>query len=206
MNVHADDVRVESPFIGLTGGMGGGKTLALKFFRELGWQTMDADSLARELYEEVGGKVATAIAARWGAKMLLPDGRVDKRALAEIILSDNDEMRWVEELTHPLIWEKAVLVRKAGTGMGTVFEVPLLFEAGWETGFSAVVAVFAEDKARRIRLENRGMPPGRVEKLWRCQKPQEQKLVLADFVLVNNASAGLLKQQCESLSRLIKAG
>lgn len=205
MNVHADGVGRKSLFIGLTGGIGGGKTLALSFFRGIGWEVIEADSLTRNLYEDAAGKVAVAVAARWSGEATRPDGSVDKRTLAKIVLSDDGEMRWLEELTHSQIWERAMAARGAATGKNVVFEVPLLFEAGWEERFTAVVAVFAEDTVRRARLEKRGMDGGRVEKLWRRQMPQDNKAALADFVLVNNASEGLLRKQCESLSRLLLA-
>lgn len=136
--------------LGLTGGIGAGKSTALALFRELGAITVSADELVHELY--ACASVSAEIVARFGPGVLDDEGAVDRSRLAASVRGRRRELRWLEKLIHPLVEEEIekVIVR-APAGTVVVCEVPLLFESGFERLFDLVVTVEASGEARRRR-------------------------------------------------------
>jgi dephospho-CoA kinase len=136
--------------VGLTGGIGAGKSTALRFFGEAGALTLSADDVVHRLY--VRDDVRRALAEHFGVEVLTVGGEVDRRRLADAVRGRPDELAWLEALTHPLVAGGIQQTRgEAPAGAVVVCEVPLLFEAGMQDLFDLVVTVEAEGEARRAR-------------------------------------------------------
>ena len=199
------DKRMERPLLGLTGGLGCGKSAAASCFAEMGWKVVDADLVVRRAYEDVSGAVTAAIRSRFGDVVLSGDRTIDRAALAGIVLENTEELRWLENLARPLIWRELESAMESGEGVGVVLDLPLLFEWGWEERFPVVASVYAADDILSERLKRD--PRRNVERmaaLAALQKTPSEKAELADFVIVNNAGFDLLKAQCKRLSRLAR--
>ena len=172
-------------FIGLTGGIGAGKSEALAAFERAGAATLSTDRVAHDLLDR--DDVRELLVERWGEEVA-PGGAVDRNRVAEIVFESPDELRWLESQTHPRVGE-AVVAWRAELGDGVrvaVVEVPLLFEAAMEEAFDATVAVIADDEIRERRLAERGQPglEGREQR----QLDQGEKARRADHVIRNDGS------------------
>jgi dephospho-CoA kinase len=176
------------PLIGLTGGMGAGKSTALKLLERLGAAVQSTDAVVHELYE--GERLRDAVIARWGPEVA-PDGRVDRAAVAKRAFADEAGRAWLEGTVWPMVgervgtWlEQARAIRPAPRA--TVIEVPLLFEAGMEGMYDATIAVVASEDLRESRAASRGHALT-VERAAR-QFSQEEKARRATYVVRNDGS------------------
>ena len=183
------------PLIGLTGGMGAGKSTALKALERLGAAVQSADAVVHELYE--GTRLRDAVLARWGPEVA-PDGKVDRTAVAERAFADERERAWLEGTIWPLageriaVWlEQARALRPAPRA--AVIEVPLLFEAGMEEMYDATIAVVTSEQLRDERATGRGHALAQ-ERAAR-QFSQEEKARRATYVVRNDGSEQELERQ-----------
>jgi dephospho-CoA kinase len=170
--------------VGLTGGIGAGKSTALAIFGELGAITMSADQLVHELYARPF--VATEVEARFGSSVLDPHGRVDTRLLAEAVRGRRRDLRWLEKLTHPLVAEE--IERRIGdapAGTVVVCEVPLLFESGFERLFDLVVTIEAGGETRR-RRSTHGFDVDMFSELEALQASSERRVAGSDLSFFND--------------------
>jgi dephospho-CoA kinase len=169
--------------VGLTGGIGSGKSEALAAFARHGAATLSSDAVVHELY--LRPDVKEAVAARFGAEVLGPDGEVDRSRLGEAAFAEPDGLRFLERLLHPLVEEAFVRCTAAAAGRGdalVVHEVPLLFEAGLESRYDLVVLVTAPDEVRRGRAGQR------FDQRSASQLPAAAKRARAGVVYVNDGS------------------
>jgi dephospho-CoA kinase len=183
-------------FVGLTGGIGSGKSEALAAFERLGAATLSTDRVAHDLLED--DEVRAALVERWGEE-IASGGAVDRERVSEIVFNDRDELAWLEGITHPRVGAH-VLEWRQGLGPDVpvaVVEVPLLFEAAMEDAFDATVAVVADDELRDARLRARGQGglAGREER----QLEQAEKERRADHVIRNDASLEELESKVREL-------
>jgi dephospho-CoA kinase len=172
-------------FVGLTGGIGAGKSEALAAFARLGAATLSTDQVTHELLADP--EVRGALIERWGEEVAT-DGEVDRGRVAEIVFADPGELAWLESQLHPRVGAHVLGWRsrlKPGTEVAVV-EVPLLFEAAMEDAFDATVAVVADDQLREWRLRERGQAglAGREDR----QLDQAEKADRADHVLRNDGT------------------
>jgi dephospho-CoA kinase len=179
-------------FVGLTGGIGAGKSEALAAFEHLGAATLSTDRVAHDLLED--DEVRAALVDRWG-EQIAPQGAVDREKVSEIVFSDRGELEWLESVTHPRVGAHVLEWRQSlspEVGVAVV-EVPLLFEAAMEDAFDATVAVVADDELRDARLRERGQGglAGREER----QLDQAEKARRADHVIRNDASLDELESE-----------
>ena len=136
--------------VGLTGGIGAGKTTALRFFAEAGALTLSADDVVHQLYTRAD--VKQALADYFGRDILDSRGEVGRRLVAEAIRGRPERLAWLEALTHPLVCEEmSRFISGAPAGSVVVCEVPLLFEAGMQGCFDLVVTIEAGGEHRRNR-------------------------------------------------------
>ncbi len=186
------------PFVGLTGGMGAGKSTALGALERLGAAVLSSDAVVHELYE--GDELRRAAVARWGADVA-PEGVIDRQAVARHVFADDAERAWLEGLIWPLVgarvasWLQEV---RAGTSRwgprprAAVVEVPLLFEAGLEQLYDATIAVIADEDVRRERAGRRGH--ALTDERDAAQLSQQEKASRATFVVRNDGSERDLEQ------------
>jgi dephospho-CoA kinase len=191
------------PFVGLTGGMGSGKSTALASLERLGAAVLSSDAVVHELYEEE--QLRAAVVGRWGPEVA-PAGQVDRAAVAEHAFAAQEERAWLEGLLWPLVgarvaaWLEDV---RAGEPSGAprpraaVVEVPLLFEAGLEGLYDATIAVIAEEGIRRERAAARGH--ALADERAARQLPQAEKASRATFVVRNDGSEEDLERELSAV-------
>jgi dephospho-CoA kinase len=190
-------------FLGLTGGIGAGKSEALAAFARLGAATLSTDQVTHELLADP--EVRDALIERWGAKVAA-DGEVDRGRVAEIVFADPGELAWLESQLHPRVGAHVLGWRnrlEPGTEVAVV-EVPLLFEAAMEDAFDATVAVVAADQLRDARLRERGQ--GGLEGREARQLDQEEKARRADHVIRNDASLAELESEVKQVIEQLSGG
>src|SRR4029077_4051007 len=180
------------PFVGLTGGMGAGKSTALAALERLGAAVLSSDAVVHGLYG--GERLRHARVGRWGAEVA-PGGVVDRSAVAERAFASPQERAWLEGVLWPLVgarltsWVQRV---RAGGADGralpraAVVEVPLLFEAGLEQLYDATIAVVADEHVRHARASARGH--ALADERSARQLPQETKAQRATFVVHNDGT------------------
>ena len=172
-------------FIGLTGGIGAGKSEALKAAARLGIPTISSDEVAHEVLDR--DDVRELLVGRWGAEVA-PGGRVDRARVAEIVFNDPGELRWLESETHPRVGETVAHWRAAVDPAEevAVLEVPLLFEAEMQDAFDEIIVVVADDAIREQRLAERGQPG--LEGREARQLSQDEKADRGHHVIRNDHS------------------
>ncbi len=177
------------PLVGLTGGMGAGKSTALAALERLGAAVLSTDAVVHELYAG-DERLREAVVERWGAEVA-PGGVVDRAAIARRAFADDAERRWLEGMTWPLVGERvgAWLTQVQAqwpVPRAAVVEVPLLFEAGMEGFYDATIAIVASEELRSERAAARGHEL-QVQRTAR-QLDQEEKGRRATFVVRNDGS------------------
>jgi dephospho-CoA kinase len=184
------------PFIGLTGGMGAGKSTALRALSGLGAQVLSTDAVVHELYGDA--RIRDAVVERWGPAVA-PDGVVDRGEVAARAFAGEEQDRgWLESLLWPLVgarmaaWLEQVRTLRPAP-RAAVVEVPLLFEAGMERGFDATVAVIAREDTRVQRAAGRGH--ALVDERAARQLSQREKARRATFVVRNDGSEAQLRRE-----------
>jgi len=173
--------------VAVTGGIGAGKSEALKAFARHGAAVISSDEIVHRLLVE-NDEVKQAIVERFGEDVLGPDGEIDRQAVGRIVFSDRDELAWLEQLLHPrvagsyLSWREA-LAELLDPPAVCVTEVPLLYETGGEARFDVVVAISAAPGVRASRT----VVPDPAQREQRLI-PDEEKLRRADYAYVNDGT------------------
>lgn len=191
---HDDHEPVAPRSLGLTGGIGSGKSAALEEFRRLGAAVLSSDEVVHAIYADT--VVIDAVCRRFGPAALTADGHVDRTALGALAFAEPDGMAFLEQLVHPRVgaareaWQDAQRRRSPRPPL-LVCEVPLLFEAGLVDAFDAVLVVTASQSIRRDRVTARGQDfsarSGR-------QMTEDDKIKRADRYLVNDGSMAQLEE------------
>ena len=184
--------------LGITGGMGCGKSTVAGLFEQRGFRRLDSDVLVREQVL-TSAEVITALQVRHGSGVLAKDGTVDRATLAGRVFADDAERRWLEDLIHPRVfalWREALAASPAARW---VVEVPLLFEKALENWFDFTLCVACAPERQLARLEQRGLPRVLAGQRMSKQLPLAQKIERADFVLWNDGSAEFLEAEVERL-------
>ena len=186
--------------IGLTGGMGCGKSSAGNIFRDLKIPTIDADLLAREAIEN-DPQVRTQIAEIFGNCAYLPDGKANRPLIAASAFADKSKLAALEALVHPVVrkmWNARAdeIERSAASDFPIiVVEIPLLFEKGLEKYFDICITVFCSEALRLERLLKRGMNPQDISARDAFQLPPIEKVRLASVALFNESDLIFLRKQ-----------
>jgi dephospho-CoA kinase len=181
------------PFVGLTGGIGSGKSTALVALERLGAAVLSTDVVVHELYES--SAVRDAVVERFGPEVAA-NGAVDRPALARVAFATDEGRRWLEQLLWPRVGERMVawreeLERRSPRPRAGVVEVPLLFESGMERAFDATIAVIADEGLRAARATGRGHD-ALDERLAR-QLTQQEKAQRATYVVRNDGDTDELE-------------
>jgi len=181
-----------SLIIGLTGGIGSGKSTVAEAFRQLGIETVDADQASRAVVEP-GMPALAAISAQFGSQIIQADGSLDRAALRQIIFTDPAQKLWLESLLHPLIRDWIIEQLKAATSPYVILESPLLFETDQHQLVHKTVLV---DLPEALQIERAcardGNQADQIQRIIDAQMPREEKLSRADIVLDNSESLDTL--------------
>ncbi|MEA2142837.1 MAG: dephospho-CoA kinase [Solirubrobacteraceae bacterium] len=193
------------PFVGLTGGLGAGKSTALEALERLGAATLSTDTVVHELYATP--ELHEAVVARWGADVA-PGGVVDRAAIAAHAFATPDERAWLEAEIWPRVaariaaWREQIATREPPPAAAVV-ETPLLFEAGMESIYDATVAVIADEPVRARRAAARGHVG--VQSRAARQLPQEEKARRATYTVRNNGTLEELEGELSGVLARLRA-
>jgi dephospho-CoA kinase len=187
--------------VGLTGGVGSGKSTVAAMLRELGAEVVDADEASHAVYEPDTPGFA-AVMREFGDGYIL-EGRIDRRRLGELVFRDAEARRRLNAIVHPLVreWMAARTAEAAERGAKVVVhDVPLLFENGLERLFSSVVLVYIPEEMQVERLvQGRGFTPERAREVIAAQMPIEAKRRVAHHVIDNSGTIEETRAQVERL-------
>lgn len=192
-------MRKPAPLLGLTGGLGAGKSTALEALSRLGAEVLSSDAVVHELYE--GDELREAVVARFGPQVA-PDGVVDRSAVARRAFASPEDRAWLEGLVWPLVgvrvasWVERVRAQRPAP-RAVVVEVPLLFEAGMQGLYDATIAVVSEEGLRRARAAARGHEL--LDERTARQLSQEEKAERATFVVRNDGTEEDLERELSAV-------
>jgi dephospho-CoA kinase len=188
--------------VGLTGGIGTGKSTVSGMFRELGAAVVDADEAARAVVEP-GTEGLRRVVETFGKEVLGADGALDRAKLASIVFADPTRRRQLEQITWPLVgaWMGRQTLEAAGSGAEVVVQdIPLLLENPARRGmFERVILVYAPPDVQVKRLVERGMAEADARARIAAQMPIDDKRALADIVIDNSGDLGATRRQVESV-------
>jgi dephospho-CoA kinase len=190
--------------VGLTGGIGAGKSTALDALERLGAATLSTDAVVHALYEDP--EVRDAVIARFGAHVA-PGGTVDRSAVAQAAFAAAEDRAWLEGLLWPRVgvrmarWREE-LERRSPPPRAAVVEVPLLFESGMGDAFDATVAVVADEDVRSERAGARGHEA--LQQRGARQLSQQEKAQRATYVVVNDGSVADLEAKLSAILAILE--
>lgn len=193
--------------VGLTGGVGSGKSTVAQMLRDLGAVVVDADLLAREVVAP-GTAGLQEIVEAFGPRVLTEAGELDRPAMGRIVFADGEARRTLEAVIHPRVRERgAALEAAAGEDAIVVHDIPLLAETGQAAGFDAVIVVDVPRETQVERLvELRGMPPDDAEARVAAQATREQRRVIATYVVDNTGTKEDLRDRVTEVFTELSGG
>lgn len=194
--------------VALTGGIACGKSTVAGFWRRWGAEMLDADEIAHRLIAP-GGVCVDAVQQAFGPRIWAPDGGISRARLAEIVFADAAARRRLNDLLHPPVIRRLRIwadgIRREGLVGAAV--IPLLFEAGLEKDWDAVVCVASDENTIMERLERRGLTADQARARLASQWPIREKMARADRVIENNGSLAELETQSRAVwKELIEEG
>ena len=185
--------------VGLTGGIGSGKSTVAQLFSELGAYVVDADRVAREVVAP-GSDGLRALVAEFGPGICAPDGSLDRAAMAEVVFADESARARLNAITHPRIAARtAELMAALPDDAVVIHDVPLLAELGLQGAYDLVVVVDAPDDVRITRLIDRGLSESDARARIAAQAGREQRLAIADVVIDNSGDLASLTAQVQKV-------
>jgi dephospho-CoA kinase len=184
--------------VGLTGGIGAGKSTVAQFFAELGALVIDADQLARMAIER-GSDGFADVMLRFGDEVIA-NGDIDRKKLAEIVFSDPQARKDLEAIIHPRVQALfAEAVADLDIGDILIYEIPLLVETGAAAKFDYIITVESDIELRKARLLKKGLYISQIEKRIASQAAPEAREAIADKVIRNDGDEDSLLRQVENL-------
>ncbi len=184
--------------VALTGGIGSGKSLAGDFFHSLGAIVADADQFARAGLER-GSVGFDEVVKRFGDLILL-EGQIDRRKLADIVFSDKKARLDLQAIVHPFVKESLnKIIAAAHENDVVIYQIPLLYETKSASRFDRVITVESDEEKRYARLREKGMKDYEISKRMAAQASRAERESIADFILINNGDKDQLMREVENL-------
>lgn len=192
-------------FVGLTGGIGSGKSEVGRRFQELGVTVVDADEVAREVVEP-GQPALAQVVGHFGPGILSSDHTLNRRKLREIVFAQPGEREWLEALLHPLINAEIQNQLAQATSPYALLMSPLLLETGQDEWMDRVLVVDAPEAEQLARVSRRdGVDGGQIEAIMTRQMARQERLARADDVIENHLGLDDLLPQVHKLDELYRA-
>ena len=191
--------------VGLTGGIGSGKTAVSDLFDKMGAPVIDTDIIARQLVDDPG--VLTEISETFGKSALGADGRLDRKKLASIVFNDNKQKQKLENILHPRIRSEVLrqvqaLSHSESPAHYVIIVVPLLFETGFDDIADLTVAVIAEEPVRIRRIQHRDSRSlDEIQAIIDSQTDDKTRIMMADEIIENNNDFKQLEQNVVLLDK-----
>ncbi|MES9899044.1 MAG: dephospho-CoA kinase [Sedimenticola sp.] len=187
--------------VGVTGGIGSGKTAVTDYFSSLGVPVIDADQVSREVVEP-GEPALEEIVRLFGHEALQADGSLDRHHLRKRVFQDSSSRKILEELLHPVIRQRMRLQLSALTADYAIFSIPLLVETGGNNSVDRILVVDCPTPLQIERIVHRdGITPAQAEGILNAQCSREERLAVADDVIDNSGTIGQLHILVEQLHK-----
>lgn len=183
--------------IGLTGGIGMGKSACAQLLQWRGAAVVDTDELARQVVQP-GEPALAEIEKAFGRGCLTPEGRLNRAALADVVFADADARRLLENIIHPRIrdlWQHQLVAWRSEGKLVAVVVIPLLFETGAEREFDSIFCVACSAPTQRERLRTRGWTDEQIQQRRAAQIPVEEKMLRAHHVIWTEGGMDVHAQQ-----------
>ena len=182
-------------YLGLSGGIGSGKSTVAKMFADLGAVVIDADAIAREVLEP--GQVGYEnVILHFGNQVLDATGNIDRKELAKLVFNNEEQLARLEAIVHPAVIARVAQIRDSlPESSVVVYDTPLLVEKQMQSQFDKVVIVTADLGLRKARLIDRGLSITDIDARIANQATDEQKIAAADYVIANNGTLQDLRSQ-----------
>ncbi|MCP4178992.1 MAG: dephospho-CoA kinase [bacterium] len=184
--------------VALTGGIGCGKSTALNIFEELGCLIIDSDAICHRLYDDPDKLFVSKILTRWGSKILV-NNKVNRKKIAEIVFTDEEELQWLNSIIHPIVFNKGQEIADNNKNKLIIFDIPLLFETGMHTNFKKTVSIWSHNNIQIERLKKRDWDIEHIKQRLNAQLSKDIKLEMADYGIINNGDIDYLKLQCKQI-------
>ena len=194
----AKELFQETLEIGLTGGIGSGKSTVSAGLVDRGAVLIDADAIVREL-QQPGKPVFEKMIERWGEKILSDEGELNRQAVADIVFKDSEELLALNEIVHPLVREEIARLRDTyiGGGAPIILDIPLLIESGYEDLNGIIVVDLIPEEAIRRLVAYRGFSEDDAKNRISNQVKREDRIEKADFVVDNNGDLNSLNEEID---------
>ena len=186
--------------IGLTGGIGCGKSVAAELFRKQGYRVIDSDVVVADLLRD-DVAVLSEVRDLFGPQVFASDGQIDKEALAAIIFSDKEALHRLEAILHPRVFQVLNKTIAEAPNERWCIEIPLLFEKGLEKYVDHSVCLQCSSELQLVRLAERGLSESQALRRMAAQLTLEEKMRRADFIISNSGSLSFLEQQLIYLNK-----
>lgn len=189
--------------VGLTGGIGSGKTLIANMFGERGAAVIDSDHIAHQL-TGAGGAAIPAIRAQFGDAFLTPEGSLNRAKMREHVFAEPIAKKQLEAILHPLIRAEAAKAAQQAIGDYLLFVVPLLVESGtWKDQVSRILVIDCPEELQVQRVVQRnGLSESQVRAIIAAQASREERRALADDIILNESDAASLQPEVDRLHTL----
>lgn len=191
--------------IGLTGGIGSGKSTVAAAFRTLGVEALDADQIARELVAP-GQPILMEIAALFGQDFILDDGSLDRPRLARRVFESPESRERLELLLHPRVYAVMAARMKSFTGPYCILEIPLLVETRQQSFVNRVLVVDSPDRLRIARIKTRaGLDETAIARIMASQASRFERMASANDIIINATDSGSLSDRIATLDRFYRS-
>ncbi len=185
--------------VAVTGNYGMGKSSVLPMFRRLGAYAIDADEIVGSLLED--DEVIGKIREMFGPEAFNPDGGLSKKKIAHIIFADDTRRAYLENMLHPLVFERVYSIIDRREEEIIIVEIPLLFEKGYEGRVDRTITVYTEVEKAIDRLGKKGIVRHEAMQRLKAQLPVKEKIGRSDFTIDNSGSLEETQAQVESIYR-----
>ena len=192
-------------YLGLTGGIGSGKSTAARMFADLGAIVIDADAIAKEVLEP--GQVGyESVVNNFGEEILDSSGNIDRVILAGKVFGDTTKLKELEEIVHPAVATKVAQIRESlPAGSIIIYDTPLLIEKSLQQQFDQVIVVLAPEALRTQRLLARGLAQNDIIARMSNQATDEQRREIANYVIDNSSTLVELREEVQKVWTQISA-
>lgn len=186
-------------YLGLTGGIGSGKSTAARMFADLGAIVIDADAIAKEVLEP--GQVGyESVVNNFGEEILDSSGNIDRLILAGKVFGDTTKLKELEEIVHPAVANKVAQIRESlPAGSTIIYDTPLLIEKSLQQQFDQVIVVLAPEALRTQRLLARGLAQNDIIARMSNQATDEQRREIANYVIDNSSTLVELREEVQKV-------
>ncbi len=186
--------------IAITGSIGSGKSSLSKIIQDMGYPVYDTDKMVHAYYEPQGAAYHDLLDA-FGPSIVSPSGSIDRKVLSDVVFRDKEKLKQLESLVYPHLQEE--ILSRADDGL-IFYEVPVLYESGFDVYFDAVVMVAADIPLTLQRLEKRGMDEAEAKRRLSHQMSPQLKIEKADYLIQNDGDLQALESAAKALLNTLK--